>query len=75
MSHNYHESFDQVVDHVDSYIKRNERYARERSESFSQQWQIWLVNAIRNALNNIYGYVDDSLVERVRRALVRRRSR
>lgn len=73
MSHNYHENFDQVVDHVSSYIEQNERYARERSESFSKQWHIWLVNAIRNALNNIYGYVDENLVERVRRALVRRR--
>jgi hypothetical protein len=72
VSYNSYENFDQLVDHVNSYIKRNERYARERRESFGAQWNIWLVDTIRNALRSIYDPVDESLVERVRRAILRR---
>jgi hypothetical protein len=72
MGSNYYDDLNQVVDHVHSYIEMNEKYTRERNESFSIRWHTWLTNAIRKALNNLYGYVDENLIEPVKQALVRR---
>jgi hypothetical protein len=72
MNGNHYDNFDQVVDHVHDYIERNETYARERSESFSVRWHIWLTNVIRKALITIQGYVDENLIEPVKQGLIRR---
>ena len=61
-----------LAQRVDAQLKRDDMYRKEKMEAFGVSWQEWLSNEIRNALNALNVWVDDNIVESVRRFLIER---
>jgi len=72
MYHYSQHEIEQLAERVSQYIDTEDTYLRERIEAFEVKRQFWLIEEIKMALRNIYGWIDESLVEPIMKILLRR---
>jgi hypothetical protein len=72
MRGSYPNDLEELAERVQQHLEAENMYVNERMEAFEKKRQLWLTEAIRSALLNINGWVDERLIEPIKNFLLRR---